>query len=215
MALIVKDNVKHSFGKNSTGGELLSTMEEIETNTNRNNIAGALAVKELKAEMDDNVAQLTQNIEDIEASFQDGCSTIAAAITSMGVSTASNASPATMAANIKKIDTVNLSSATKAGDAASYTIPKSGKAIIFYTASFHNSAGDDSTHNNNGGSFIFSVGGVQKDTNSKYSSSLGNHAFGWNGVWTGDVTKGQVVTLTTSTGGWFAAFNVYMRVVIL
>lgn len=45
----------------------------------------------------------SSNIALIQESFQDGCSTIAAAITSMGITTASNASPDTMAANIKKI----------------------------------------------------------------------------------------------------------------
>ena len=42
---------------------------------------------------------------DLQTSFQDGCSTIAAAITSIGVITAANASPATMANNIRNIET--------------------------------------------------------------------------------------------------------------
>jgi len=47
--------------------------------------------------------RLNKKIGNVETSFQDGCSTIAAAITSMGVSTSSTASPDTMAANIKKL----------------------------------------------------------------------------------------------------------------
>lgn len=46
------------------------------------------------------------NLTSLQTSFQNGCSTISTAITAMGVTTASNASPATMAANIKKIKTV-------------------------------------------------------------------------------------------------------------
>ena len=45
------------------------------------------------------------DINSLKTSFQDGCSKVATAITEMGVTTASNATPDTMAANIKKIDT--------------------------------------------------------------------------------------------------------------
>lgn len=48
---------------------------------------------------------LPDRIAAIEQSFQDGCSKIAAAVTSMGVTTAANAAVSTIAANIKKIVT--------------------------------------------------------------------------------------------------------------
>lgn len=47
--------------------------------------------------------ELNQKCTNLETSFQDGCSTIASAITAMGVTTANNASPDIMASNIKKI----------------------------------------------------------------------------------------------------------------
>lgn len=46
---------------------------------------------------------LNKNIESLQTSFQDGCSTIASAITEMGVATADNASPDEMAENIRGI----------------------------------------------------------------------------------------------------------------
>lgn len=42
-------------------------------------------------------------LNELKTSFQDGCSTIASAITEMGVATANNASPETMAENIKSL----------------------------------------------------------------------------------------------------------------
>lgn len=113
---------------------------------------------------------------------------------------------------LKKLGEVNLDEAIITGAASSYTIPKTGKAIIFYTASYYNY--ERATHNSNKGAFTFSVGGVQKDSNSKASGSLVD-GFGFNGIWTGDVTKGQVVALTATTGGYYRSFNVYMRIVIL
>ena len=57
-----------------------------------------------------------EEIDTLKQSFQDGCSTIAAAITEMGVTTAENASPDTMANNIKSIqsgiDIDNISTKT-------------------------------------------------------------------------------------------------------
>ena len=43
------------------------------------------------------------DLNELRTSFQDGCSTIASAITEMGVTTADNASPETMANNIKQL----------------------------------------------------------------------------------------------------------------
>lgn len=49
------------------------------------------------------LSELTDRVENLEQSFQDGCSVIASAITEKGVTTASNASPEVMAVNIGKI----------------------------------------------------------------------------------------------------------------
>lgn len=53
-------------------------------------------------------SRLNSDLDAAKQSFQDGCSTIAAAITEMGVATADNASPETMASNIKKINRFTL-----------------------------------------------------------------------------------------------------------
>ena len=50
--------------------------------------------------------QISSDLTAAKSNFQAGCSTIAAAITAMGVATANNATPSVMAANIKKISTM-------------------------------------------------------------------------------------------------------------
>lgn len=54
----------------------------------------------MSAAMVEDFNQALTDISDLQTSFQDGCSTIANAITVNGVATADNASPSTMAANI-------------------------------------------------------------------------------------------------------------------
>ena len=62
---------------------------------------------------------------DLQTSFQDGCSTIAAAITSMGVDTAANASPTIMANNISKIkSTMSLITADTKNGKGDHTITR-------------------------------------------------------------------------------------------
>lgn len=58
---------------------------------------------------------LSRDFISFQTSFRDGCSTIAAAITEMGVSTASNASPTVMASNIKKIKPLPLEAVAMLG----------------------------------------------------------------------------------------------------
>lgn len=93
------------------------------------------------------VTELNQKCTNLETSFQDGCSTIAAAITSKGVSTASNASPATMAANIGSIKSgatiVNLGTA-RSINVSSYEGYKNFTAANFFPvcASSHNATGN-------------------------------------------------------------------------
>lgn len=64
------------------------------------------------------IDEINSNIDTIKTNFTDGCSTIAAAITSQGVSTAANASPATMAANIKTACTNQYNAGVTAGKSA-------------------------------------------------------------------------------------------------
>ncbi len=59
--------------------------------------------------------ELSRDFISFQTSFRDGCSTIAAAITEMGVSTASNASPTVMASNIKKIKPLPLEAVAMLG----------------------------------------------------------------------------------------------------
>lgn len=62
-----------------------------------------------------NIDALNRDFISFQTSFRDGCSTIAAAITEMGVSTASNASPTVMASNIKKIKPLPLEAVAMLG----------------------------------------------------------------------------------------------------
>lgn len=222
MGKIIKDGVEHFFfGGGSGSGDNIEIMTRaeydalVEAGTVDADVVYFITdAGEGSGGNNVDLSELTDRVENLEQSFQDGCSVIANAVTEMGVTTAIDASPSVMAENIRSISGVDLDNATIA-NGTEYTIPKSGKAVIFYTASFYNSSADDSTHNGNKGGYTFSIDGTTISTNSKASASLGNTAFGWNNIWTGDVTEGQVVSLTTSTGGWFAAINVNMHVVIL
>jgi len=94
--------------------DLLNTLEEIEANTLNDKFTGALAVK-----------SLFDDFKAFKASFQVGCSKIAAAITSNGVSTAANASPAIMVNNINQIRKPDNGAVTASLNCGgSYTIPK-------------------------------------------------------------------------------------------
>jgi hypothetical protein len=57
----------------------------------------------------------------MQSNFQNGCSTIASAITAQGVDTASNASPSTMSTNISTLATNKYNSGYAAGRSASTT----------------------------------------------------------------------------------------------
>ena len=69
----------------------------------------------LTNKMNGSINQLSRDFISFQTSFRDGCSTIAAAITEMGVSTASNASPTVMASNIKKIKPLPLEAVAMLG----------------------------------------------------------------------------------------------------
>lgn len=101
---------------------------------------------------------------------------------------------------------------TTGGNSSSYTIPSDGKAIIFYTASFYNREG--ATHSGNMGSYTIKLGNTTINSGSA-STPNSKNGFGFNDMWVGDVKKGQVVTLTTSAGGWMTATNVHIRVAML
>lgn len=74
--------------------KVVDNVDDIKAITQPGYVPGTLPLK-----------QVISDLASAKSNFQAGCSTIAAAITAMGVSTASNATPATMAANIKKIKT--------------------------------------------------------------------------------------------------------------
>lgn len=266
--------------------------------------------------------KVNEEIQSIKTSFQDGCSTIASAITAMGVTTANNASPTTMATNIKMIElmdkkirylgtgtsfdvssydgyknftvdnfyiqpaesistsnwgygtdtghnigqlgiksltssivfsydaskgvlTAHLAASayggvnnspntmktasgsakvkaylitkapetvTKGSVSESYTVAKTGKAIIFYTVTFSNNEG--ATHNGNSGYYDFTVNGTAVDSNGGYWADDTNpHSY--NNSWTGDVVKGQVIKLATRVGGWYGVANKRIDYVII
>lgn len=108
------DNDKYYFIEDDPDNvfdlEILDTMDEVVVNTKEDVAAGALALKEYSEAMyaaldliGSSIENQEEKLEQLEMSFQDGCSTIAGAITEMGVTTAANASPEEMAANIRQI----------------------------------------------------------------------------------------------------------------
>ena len=101
--------------------EQIGNLTNLSTEENENLVA---AINELKTETLE-IEDIQKDLTEFKQSFQTGCNTIAAAITSNGVTTAANASPETMAENISQIRTPDngaVSAALNCGK--SYTIPK-------------------------------------------------------------------------------------------
>lgn len=109
---------------------VLDTMEEVEANTQENQLAGALAVKELSAE-----------VENCFQSVSDGKALVASAITDKGVSTDATATFEQMATNISSIKTTPTAgnTNTKIGYHSGYssssatpsiTLPANGTYIV-------------------------------------------------------------------------------------
>ena len=145
------------------------------------------------------VAELNKKIEDRDASFRDGLSQIATSITDMGVTTASNASPETMASNIKKlVSTLSSSNQITSGNAGgyaensptvtlTYTATKECYVMVHLSAYYHNSGGS-STFTISGGTIIMDTG--KKGTySSAYQLTLVK------------LSKGTKLTMTAKNAG--------------
>lgn len=65
-----------------------------------------------------------QEIDAIKQSFQDGCSTIAGILTTLGVTTAANASPETIAANIQQVHDLRYAAGSEASKVGTATADK-------------------------------------------------------------------------------------------
>ena len=80
------------------------TLQSLVSGENMGTALGKLAkaVESVK-ENGKSITALSKNVDDLKKTVSDGKGTIASAITDMGVSTASDATFATMAANVKKI----------------------------------------------------------------------------------------------------------------
>ena len=100
------------------------------------------------------ITALETDLSDFQDSFESGLSTIASAITDMGVSTAATATPATMAANIKKLSTLRG---------------------IFYSGVF--GSGCALTISNKGYSFAHSNNLIDISTRYSSNNSQGNVSF--------------------------------------
>lgn len=88
----------------NTEYNISDTLQSLVSGENMGTALGKLAraVERVK-ENGESITALSQNVDDLKKNVSDGKGTIASAITDMGVSTASDATFATMAANVKKI----------------------------------------------------------------------------------------------------------------
>lgn len=123
------DNVDTDVaGANSAVSGLTTRMGNAESNisglttrmgTAESNISG-LGTRMGSAES--NITKISGDLASAKANFQAGCSTIAAAITAMGVPTANNATPAIMANNIKAIKNAASGSYANAASSTAQTV---------------------------------------------------------------------------------------------
>lgn len=167
---------------------VIKTLEDVNAVTEEGYVPDALVAKELN-----------KKIEDRDASFRDGLSQIATSITDMGVTTASNASPETMASNIKKlVSTLSSSNQITSGNAGgyaensptvtlTYTATKECYVMVHLSAYYHNSGGS-STFTISGGTIIMDTG--KKGTySSAYQLTLVK------------LSKGTKLTMTAKNAG--------------
>jgi hypothetical protein len=135
-----------------------------------------------------NTLSWTQYIS--SANFQAGCSTIASSITSNGVSTASNASPSTMANNISTLATNKYNSGYSAGQSASTL-----KRVDLGTSNSISCTGYSGWQNfttNNFAFYISSYGSVYANA-SGTNTHAGSVSYSYNsstGVFTKSITDG-------------------------
>ena len=136
------------------------------------------------------VSELNGNFASFQQSFRVGCSTIAAAITEMGVATANNASPGTMASNIKKLSAKVL--------ALSHS--NQGKDTTIYTSD-RNISGLTLIASDTGTNCVLKVNGVtQTRKHTQALSTVDN--FGYM-TYDSTLSLGDVVSVYTSAGGGF------------
>lgn len=131
---------------------------------------------------------LISDLDAAKQSFRDGCSIIAAAITEMGVATANNASPETMASNIKKLSAkvLALSHSNQSKDTTIYTSDRniSGLTLI---------ASDTGTN------CVLKVNGVTQTRKHTQALNTGDN-FGYI-TYDSTIRPGDVVSVYTSAGG--------------
>lgn len=83
-----------------------------------------------------------QEIDTVKQSFQDGCSTIAGKLTTLGVTTAANASPETIATNIQQIHDTRYTAGAEASKVGTAT---ADKVLAGYTFTNSDGVGIDGT----------------------------------------------------------------------
>lgn len=203
MAIVSGYQKMKDYIKQSSGYKLLSrwananTLECDDGKTLQNKVGGISGISSsLTANSTTQAAstnltnQLYQNINSLKQSFQDGCSTIAAAITEMGVATANNASPETMASNIKKLTAkvLALSHSNQSKDTTIYTSDRniSGLTLI---------ASDTGTN------CVLKINGVTQTRKHTQALSTGDN-FGYI-TYDSTLSPGDVVSVYTSAGGGF------------
>jgi hypothetical protein len=133
---------------------------------------------------------MDSDISTLQSNFQAGCSTIASSITSNGVSTASNASPSTMANNISTLATNKYNSGYSAGQSASTL-----KRVDLGTSNSISCTGYSGWQNfttNNFAFYISSYGSVYANA-SGTNTHAGSVSYSYNsstGVFTKSITDG-------------------------
>ena len=134
--------------------------------------------------------QLNSEFVSFQQSFRDGCSTIAAAITEMGVATANNASPETMASNIRKLSAkvLALSHSNQSKDTTIYT---SDRKISGFTL----------IASDTGANCVLKINGVTQTRKHTQALNTGDN-FGCI-TYDSTINPGDVVSVYTSAGGGF------------
>ena len=135
-------------------------------------------------------SQLSSEFVSFQQSFRDGCSTIAAAITEMGVATANNASPETMASNIRKLSAkvLALSHSNQSKDTTIYT---SDRKISGFTL----------IASDTGANGVLKINGVTQTRKHTQALNTGGN-FGYM-TYDSTINPGDVVSVYTSAGGGF------------
>lgn len=206
------DPITYSFYK--TGGKnpaltridnnqiaIIASYADLMANTKSGYHTDALAVKEA-------INAVKSEMAEMESNFQDGCSGIAAVITEMGVTTASNASLEVVKDNIRKIKTPVDELIVAGGESFTYTASEDEDVLIIYhCVGRRNGEGHNATYLQ----YIITVAGVQK-LNWKMDGKEEYKFSGTNGTIVAKLTKGQKIVVTMTQDG-FESRNVYTRII--